>query len=167
MIAIGIDPGATGALVMIDDQKNILAVHDCPDSLNGYMKVSADVQRKWGLDEVGIFIEEQRYMAKGGRAQGAKSAFSLGTNYGIWQGLFAWRHSMEVRVVPVGHWQRYHYGSGTVIGDSKERSVRLASRMFPTLNLIPDGCKAPRHGRSDAALIAAYGLAWMRKHEND
>ena len=100
-------------------------------------------------------------MPKGGRIQGGKSAFSLGVNYGIWQGVLKGL-AVETITVPPTAWQRYVYGSGAV-GRPKERALRRAKELFPDMPLVPDGCRVERHGRADAALIALYGVGVLKK----
>lgn len=159
MTVIGIDPGATGALVVIEDGK----VQFVADTVNIEKINEAMSHVLFGsAARPSVFIEHQQYMAKGGRAQGAKSAFSLGRAYGFWLGYFEALNA-DVHIASPREWQRYHYGSGTVVSDPKVRSIRRAQQLLPGLDLIPPGCKVARHGRADAALIALFGVAVLRK----
>jgi hypothetical protein len=105
-------------------------------------------------------IERQQYMPKGGRRQGGTSAFSLGVGFGYWRGYFE-AIGIETIYPRPREWQRYHFGSGTVISDPKERSIRAAERLLPGLELVPEGCRKPSHGRADAGLIALWALGRM------
>jgi hypothetical protein len=163
MVAIGVDPGATGAIVAVRDDNRIVFVFDEGGCLDDLAEAIFDTQRRDGGDPA-VFVERQQYMAKGGRAQGAKSAFSLGNAFGFLKGYFT-AHRLNVREVRPQEWQRYHFGSGTVISDPKQRSIREAQRVLPDLPLVPPGHRVPSHGRADAALIALYGLAWRKKND--
>lgn len=155
--AIGIDPGATGAVVVLDIwTKCVVRVFDW----NGNPDDVASELRGFG-DSFAV-IERQQYMAKGGHVQGAKSAFSLGENYGTWKGILAGLR-IEYQTVPPQAWQRYAFGSGAVCGDTKERSLVRAKQLLPDLELVPYGARTPHHGRSDAGLIALYAAAVIRK----
>lgn len=155
--AIGIDPGATGAVVVLEPRtKGVVRVFDWSGEPE---TVAAELR---GLGDSFAVIERQQYMAKGGHVQGAKSAFSLGENYGIWKGILAGLR-IEYQTVPPRAWQRYVFGSGTVCGDTKERSLMRAKQLLPDLELVPDGARTPHHGRSDAGLIAFYAAAVIRK----
>ena len=110
-----------------------------------------------------VAIERQQYIPKDGRRQGGKSAFTLGENYGRWLGLFE-GFGLEVVTVPPQTWQAYIYGGRVVTGiDSKTRAIELAKTLIPDLPLCPDRCRAPRHGRADAGLIALYGLGVLKQ----
>lgn len=159
MIVLGIDPGATGALVMLGAEVlEVLEVWDCPKNMAEWQAYKDCLQ---ALQPKLAVVERQQYMPKGGRIQGGKSALSLGVNYGVWLGVLS-AVGVEVITVPPAAWQRYVYGSGAV-GDPKERAIRRAKELFPDMPLVPDGCRAERHGRADAALIALYGVGVLKK----
>ena len=157
---VGIDPGATGALVWLDSKSlKVLGVWDCPKDDVEWRELMECLN--WDTPPRLAVVERQQYMPKGGRMQGGKSAFSLGVNYGVWLGGLC-SVGVETITVPPTAWQRYIYGSGAV-GDPKERSIRRAKELFPDMPLVPDGCRVERHGRADAALIALYGVGVLKK----
>ncbi|MDR1514075.1 MAG: hypothetical protein LBS45_00135 [Synergistaceae bacterium] len=161
MIVIGVDPGATGAIVGLNQDGS---VYFCMDHKDLDTRKLCDLITVYPTDEcVKIaVVERQQYMSKGGREQGAKSAFSLGKGYGFWVGFFD-ALGIEVLSPRPQEWQHYFFGPGTVISDPKERSVREARRRLPDLELIPPRCRVPSHGRADAALIALYGLGLVKR----
>ena len=114
-MVIGVDPGATGAIVALNHNKSVYFVMDYKnlnvEKLNDLL-LFADVTTS-GLVSIAA-IERQRYMSKGGRRQGARSAFSLGGNFGFWRGYF---QGLGVDIIEPRpqEWQRYHFGFGTVI----------------------------------------------------
>ena len=157
---VGIDPGATGALVRLDAKDlKVRGVWDCPQDDVEWRELMECLN--WDTPPWLAVVERQQYMPKGGRMQGGKSAFSLGVNYGIWQGVLKGL-AVETITVPPTAWQRYVYGSGTA-GGPKERALRRAKELFPDMPLVPDGCRVERHGRADAALIALYGVGVLKK----
>jgi hypothetical protein len=157
MIIIGIDPGKTGAAVAIDGDKNILAVYDNRESEKTLAYIT-EISRKV-YEVVYACVERQQYMPRLGRRQGGKSAFSLGGAYGYWIGFLEAFPTITLYTPYPREWQRYHFTSGTVISSPKERSIRAAGYLLPELELVPPGCRVPSHGRTDAGLIALYGLA--------
>ena len=155
--AVGIDPGSTGAVVILEaETKRCVFVADFEEDLDDISLFLKAHRPSFAV------VERQQYMAKGGRAQGAKSAFSLGENYGLWKGLLQGL-DIPFQTVPPIAWQKYVFGSGTVCGDTKERSIRMAMRLLPDLPLVPAGGRTQRHGRSDAGLLALYAAAVIRK----
>lgn len=157
---VGIDPGATGALVWLDAEGlKVHGIWDCPQDNVEWRELVECLN--WGTPPRLAVVERQQYMPKGGRVQGGKSAFSLGVNYGVWQGVL-YAVGVEVITVPPIAWQRYVYGSGAV-GDPKTRALRRVKELFPDMPLVPDGRRAERHGRADAAMIALYGVGVLKK----
>lgn len=157
---VGIDPGATGALVWLDAKElKVHGIWDCPQDNVEWGELVEYLN--WGTPPRLAVVERQQYMPKGGRVQGGKSAFSLGVNYGVWLGVL-YAVGVEVITVPPAAWQRYVYGNGAV-GDPKTRALRRAKELFPDMPLVPDGCRVERHGRADAALIALYGVGVLKK----
>lgn len=155
--AVGIDPGSTGAVVILEaETKRCVFVADFEEKLDGISLFLKEFCTSFAI------VERQQYMAKGGMAQGGKSAFSLGENYGLWKGLLQGL-DIPFQTVPPVAWQKYIFGSGTVCGDTKERSIRMAMHQLPDLSLVPKGGRAPRHGRSDAGLLALYAAAVIRQ----
>ena len=176
-LAIGVDPGKTGAIVAIEqhkDERTFCFVMDNQDfaedsCLGGTEAVERLKYRLYSRNTMGtsiiVAIERQQYIPKDGRRQGGKSAFSLGENYGRWRGMFE-GFGLEVVTAPPQTWQSYVYGGRAVAGiDTKTRAIERAKVLIPDLPLCPERCRAPRHGRADAGLIALYGLGVL-KHRN-
>ena len=114
MIAIGVDPGKTAAIVALNHNGGVFF---CIDNKEWNAKTCRHYLI-FADNQVFAAVERQQYMAKGGRAQGAKSAFSLGAAFSYWLGFF---DAAGVRVVTPWprEWQRFYFGSGTVISDPK------------------------------------------------
>jgi len=168
LLSIGVDPGKTGAIVVIgqhNDERAFCFVMDneeFEEDQGGADAIDRLRHRLHTRNTMGtsiiVAIERQQYIPKDGRRQGGKSTFSLGENYGRLRGLFE-GYGLEVVTVPPQTWQGYVYGGRVVAGiDSKTRAIKRAEEIIPDLPLCPDKCRVPRHGRADAGLIALYGL---------
>lgn len=155
MIVVGIDPGLSGALVAIREDLALLRAEDTPTLAAGNRREydiprMADLIRSVSLGEpTRAVLEAAQAMPK----QGVSSTFSFGRGYGIWLGVLG---ALEIpySTVRPGEWTKILKG---LPGKGKERSVLFASRTFPALELIPEGCKRPKDGRADAACMAYYG----------
>jgi hypothetical protein len=163
MIVIGVDPGATGAVVALRRDKSVYICLDNKSLEFDNLEAPTFFAAHRGL--IGLAaIERQQYMPKGGRRQGGKSAFSIGRGFGFWLGFFqAYGGGIEIITPRPREWQKFFFGSGTVISDPKERSIREARRRLPGLELVPPGCRVPSHGRADAGLIALYALERVKR----
>ena len=162
MIAIGVYPGATGAMVMLFDDKIVHTVVDNKKFDTRSMYDLGKTLQYFCQHKFIVAIEEQQYMPKGGRRQGGRSAFTLGKGFGFWLGYFQGvdiRYDIAILTPRPQQWQRHFFGSGTVISEPKERSIRAARAKLPDLDLVPQGCRVPSHGRADAGLIALWALA--------
>ncbi|GHS90278.1 hypothetical protein AGMMS49957_15910 [Synergistales bacterium] len=169
---LGIDPGATGAIVGIvirPDKSYYLS--DVIDNEDLYKRILTDDgltpletfrillanMTSGAFESFRVAIEKQQYLPKLGR-QGGKSAFTLGYNYGYLRGALACADYVDeiVDEVPPQTWQRIIYGAGDAyIEDTKARSIAFAKKLLPELETT--GARGGLlHGRSDAALIALY-----------
>jgi crossover junction endodeoxyribonuclease RuvC len=91
---------------------------------------------------------------------------SLMEGFGLWVGILS-AFSVPFVLVSAQAWQKVML-KGYPTGDYRERkssSVLAASRLYPRLNLVPDGCKKPHDGMADALLIATYGHATYEGHD--
>ena len=158
MIIIGIDPGMCGAIAAVDaSTREIVRVEDCPVIPAG----------KGSEYDIGSMADLIRSIAIGGRAmvileqaqampkQGVTSTFHFGRGYGIWLGILG-ALGIPYRTVRPCEWTREVFKG--LPGKGKERSILFASRAFPGIELVPEGCRKPRDGRADAACLAYYGL---------
>lgn len=157
MISIGIDPGVTGAIVAIDSESlEVLLCRDTPMITGGEKReydisTMAGILRSASLGRPTAVILEQVHTIPG---QGVASMFSLGRGFGIWQGILG-ALELPYRTVWARAWTKAVLNG--IPGTGKGRSMLFASRTFPRLELVPDGCRRPRDGRADAACLAYYG----------
>ena len=150
---IGIDPGKSGAIAVIDDNQNIILLRDWPDNEIAAANIIRNLIKEYPDHYAGSYgqsikaaIERAQAMPK----QGVRSMFVFGTNYGIWQGILAAFQIPFIIPTPQA-WQK------GVISKAKDKKPALAaaSRMFPTAELYgPRG--GGKDGRADALLIADF-----------
>jgi crossover junction endodeoxyribonuclease RuvC len=156
-VVIGIDPGLCGAVAAIDaDTLEALGLEDTPLVISGGKRLydtdgMAALIRRMSLFGAASAVLEQAQAMPG---QGVSSTFSTGRGFGIWEGILG-ALSVPYRTVRPSVW------AGLVLsgapGGGKARSVQFALRMFPGASLVPEGCRKPRDGRSDALCLAYYG----------
>jgi len=158
MISVGIDPGKSGAIVALEDDDSVLLCEDMPTlpvdkSKKDYNvpEMSRMLSELMGGDaQIFVVLERSQAMPK----QGVTSTFKIGMGYGIWLGILGSLHTPYVTVRPA-EWAKVILKGQP--GKGKERSLGLVSGRLPNLPLVPDGCRAPRDGRADAACLALYG----------
>lgn len=168
---VGIDPGQTGAIAFLPDRAEIAPlVIDIP-TVSGKVMSTIKGKRKEVTrthydyqkiviildplidfrDNVVILLERGQAMGKrpGHSGDGAKTSFSIGLGYGMWQLYFAafaliwdevssasWKPKMDLR------------------GKDKTASRRLASRLFPLASKY--FALASDHNRAEAILLAEF-----------
>ncbi|GHV48015.1 hypothetical protein FACS1894204_11960 [Synergistales bacterium] len=178
--SVGIDPGATGAIVgivinpdksyslgCVTDIKDLGKPHRMCKDGSTYLEIFRellDYMTDGSYMSFHVAIEKQQYLPKFGR-QGGKSAFSLGQNYGYLRGLLAANEYINEVVDEVSPktWQSVIYGAGgAYIEDTKKRSIAFCKKLLPELQTT--GARGGLlHGRSDAALIALYAARGLWK----
>lgn len=181
---IGIDGGLSGAMVAVDESLRVVAYRDMPviedvkrtKKRKGPKAGQVVTTTKRRFDTRGIWQalwemagelsrdRKEPYrlfavleLAQAMPQQGVSSTFKTGQGFGL----------VEMALVGVGigyeivkpsDWMKAVLKNTS--GDStKAKSLTLASRLFPDLPLkTPKGKKLTLDGRSDASLIALYGL---------
>jgi crossover junction endodeoxyribonuclease RuvC len=143
VLYIGIDPGADGAMAVIDDLLDWVDVHDYA---NGETLEYLKTLPKNSF----VMLEKVSAMPK----QGVVSMFKFGANFGTWIG------RLEALAIPFDFvtprkWQNVIYDSAPRKGmDNKARSLERARRLFPcAAGLLT---RKKDHNRADALLIAEY-----------
>jgi len=147
LIAIGIDPGLTGA-VCIYTYNDIVAVHDMPTaargSRNAVMAAAlADILREW--DDAHAFVESVHSMP----GQGVASSFNFGHGCGVIDGVLSALCITTTLVTP----QRWKKAMG--LGAEKGQARNRAMQLFPRHAKL--FARAKDDGRAEAALLALYG----------
>lgn len=89
-------------------------------------------------------------------AKGGIANYNRGAAFWFFVGIFgALRIPFEPALPRV--WQREMH-RGTPAGDTKQRSIVAAQRLFPRVSLLPtERSRRPNDGLADALLISEYG----------
>lgn len=146
-LTIGIDPGMTGALAILNHDNQLIAIYDLP-----YIgkRLTAAVLHGWILEQDGqieAFVEEAQAMP----GNGAVAMFNYGTGYGTILGVLA-ACEIPYHTVRASTWKR-------ALGLTKDKTAsrRRASELWPKeAHLFT---RAKDDGRAEAALIALYGMS--------
>ena len=142
---IGIDPGMTGAIALVDARlKTCLGVHDMPPDELGLVSLKVRIMGEHGPPDA-IFVEKCASMPK----QGVVSTFKFGLNNGMVR-LWAAEFSMRWELITPQKWKKYH----GLTKATKKDSLLVARRKWPNAPL--DRMKDV--DRAEALLIAEYGL---------
>lgn len=89
-------------------------------------------------------------------SEGISSAFRFGQGYGNLEAFLVAHGVMFEYVTPQAWTKKMHKGvAGSV--DAKGKSLIISNRLYPKENFVIQGCKKPHDGLIDAVLIARYG----------
>jgi crossover junction endodeoxyribonuclease RuvC len=159
---IGIDPGITGAIAVLNDGLQCLDCQDMPTMPLGvnHTQVNAAQLAKlikhWGETnykpnvawqlQVAIYLEQVNAMP----GQGVTSMFNFGMSYGVVIGICGTLAIPMVLVRP-NAWKKV----AGLIGKPKDAARTLAQQLYPEVDLE----HKKDVGRADALLIARFG--WM------
>jgi crossover junction endodeoxyribonuclease RuvC len=169
---VGIDPGAEGAfcILTIFEETNVVEVSFEPMPIirsvaktnlkNGKVKTKTTTQLDFVklaelfqmLLDATFFIEKVNAMPK----QGVVSMFNFGQQIGALRALLHANRIPHHEVTPQA-WQKVMHEGAPAGQDPKQRSLIIARRLFPAINLVREGRKFPDEGFIDALLIADYG----------
>ena len=141
---LGIDPGQTGALVVLYED-NSMDFFDWP----GDPSIAATNLKAYVADGKFVMAVLEKVNAMPG--QGVSSMFKFGMNYGIWQGLLA-AFQIPYDLVTPQKWQKGIYKAED--GDKKNRSLSVVRRLYP--HLSENFKRKKDHGRADAFLMARH-----------
>lgn len=143
---IGIDPGKSGGIALVTNE-GLATAKEYPGTITEAASIVAEFKKCWGLR--GAVIERVHAMPK----QGVSSTFKFGMNYGAWQGILA-AFNIPYQTVTPRQWQKDALDAGS--GETKERSLDMARRLFPGVDLS----RKKDHGKADALHLARWGLRY-------
>jgi len=145
---IGIDPGQTGALAMIDEKNEVIILEDYPKNEILLARLLKSIRFEYREHTITAALEDVHgvYIAKAA----PRGQFSFGSNYGTWlMGLIM----LEIPILsPTPRtWQK-----GVIKkAQDKKPALAAAGRLFPFAELYgPRG--GGKDGRADALLIAHW-----------
>ena len=146
MNILGIDPGRLGALAILDGETLQVVTHDLPASTPELHDLIA------GLPQIRVCVLEQIHA---GPQMGRRTIGVMFEGYGVLKGALSWR-SIPVQTVRPSVWK-----AALNVPADKNASRRRASEFFPD---CADQWKLAKHdGRAEAAMLAWYGLGFVRK----
>jgi hypothetical protein len=155
-LVVGIDPGVSGGIALLDPEANSARVFDMPTLKAKRGKTAMDVDTaavasltsEWAtLHDMHAFVEQvQSRPRQGGQ-------FQFGVNYGRILG------ALEAAGIPITHVSASKWKPAMGLrGEAKSMSVKLAEQLFPALKSQLYGPRgAGLDGRAEALLIAYYG----------
>ncbi len=153
MKIIGIDPGLTGAIAIMQNNK-VLDIIDMPvmaegkknkRQLNSAQLVSIIKKNIESNEEVAVVVEQVNAMP----GQGVTSMFNFGQTFGAIKGVCA-ALELPIFFVRPSKWKKYF----ELINASKDSSRTKAIEMYPSLS--NHLAKKKDVNKSDAILIARY-----------
>lgn len=153
MLILGIDPGLTGALALLDHTGRVVMSEDLPTIARGSSaKVKREINPAGLLHLLRIYSKDIKCavveQVASRPVQGVASVFSLGHSYGTITATLAVL-GIPVHLVAPTTWKR-HAG----LSSDKEQARALATRLYPSIDLH----RKADHNRAEALLIARYGL---------
>lgn len=158
-LALGIDPGFSGAFVLTDGDR-FIKTWPMPLVVNGADRMidfDGVHELLWNLLEeyrFHIFLERAVPMA-----MGSKGAFNYGRGFAAIE-IAIELHKIPVTYVEPAKWAKYmHEGLSTDLRP-KAKSLMAVKRLYPKLvSVLPTNAKGTLHdGPIDALLIAGYGI---------
>lgn len=167
---LGIDPGQSGGLVLLDETGKVLRKHPIPIIELKQTKIDKKTKKvkhltKTMLDTVALnrLFEE---LSTAGHAvieqvsampgQGVVSIFTFGRVLGCLEA-FLIAHKIPHTFVPPSTWSKTMHAGISGVDDPKGRSRIALNRIFPGEDFrVSDKGRVPHEGMMDAALMAEY-----------
>ena len=153
MIIIGVDPGISGAISVVENKK-ILEVYDTPTMIDGKKnkrqinsaQVTNIIKERLNEDkEVVVVVEHVNAMP----GQGVTSMFNFGQSFGVIKGICA-ALSLPIHFVRPTKWKKHF----NLIKTNKDASRTKVIEVYPE---ISEKLKRKKDSnRADAILIALY-----------
>jgi hypothetical protein len=180
MNVLGIDPGLSGGLCVLNEKGIVEAIKmpicTRPNRKGNYidLKLIYKFVSKYNQERFdwlqGIFIERQFILRSQGMSSGSKTMYQSGLLYGLcyaecddlqeinakdWQGAI-------FKLVDVNNINKYNYNS-----DTKLKSIAYVEQNYDSSYLFTSKRQTkPSDGLADAICIAAYGLQVLTKRDS-
>ena len=149
---IGIDPGFTGAIAVLDDKAQIIELYDIPTISVGKAKKELDgpeiakiLANAELYSKCHVFIEKCQSMPGQGIASTGRYMAGYGRLIGICEGL-----SLPYTLVRSPVWKKEMMPD---MPKDKGQSIVRVKQLYPDIDLP----RKKDHGLADACLIARYG----------
>lgn len=147
MKVIGIDPGATGAIVVLEDGQPIEWMEMPTMKIGSATRVNASALSRFLMNYHAPVMLEAVHAMPG---QGVTSMFNFGHSCGTIAGVLGALH-LSVTLVTPQHWKK-HAG---LTGTDKDAARAMAIQLWPKWKELDK--KGKGQALADAALIALYG----------
>lgn len=152
MTTVGIDPGLTGAIAVINS-KGSITLHDCPTLSIGKKTVyyplgMVTLLKNCQQEDNQVYVAIEKVHSMPG--QGVSSTFMFGEGFGLWLGILAALDIPHELITPQA-WKK-----GMMDGQTKDKDASrlVAVRLFPS---AAEQMKLKKHhGRADALLLAEF-----------
>ena len=153
MRIIGIDPGLSGAIAVLDNNK-VLKIYDMPvmaegkknkRQLNSAQLVNIIKENIENREETNVVVEQVNAMP----GQGVTSMFNFGQTFGAIKGVCA-ALNLPIFFIRPSKWKKYF----ELINTQKDASRTKAIEMFPKISSIL--AKKKDSNKADAILIASF-----------
>ena len=153
MRIIGIDPGLSGAIAILDEKK-VVSIFDMPvmsegkknkRQLNSAQLVSIMKEHKNNNEEMAVVVEQVNAMP----GQGVTSMFNFGQSFGAIKGVCA-ALNLPIFFVRPSKWKKHF----ELINSSKDASRTKVIEMYPSLS--NQLTRKKDVNKTDAILIARY-----------
>ena len=153
MRIIGIDPGLSGAIAVLDNNK-VLKIYDMPvmaegkknkRQLNSAQLVNIIKENIEKHEEINVVVEQVNAMP----GQGVTSMFNFGQTFGAIKGVCA-ALNLPIFFIRPSKWKKYF----ELINSSKDSSRTKAIEMYPSI--ADQLSKKKDVNKSDAILIARF-----------
>ena len=157
MKIIGIDPGLSGAIAILENNR-VLNLFDMPvmsegkknkRQLNSALLVNLIKENIKPSEEITVVVEQVNAMP----GQGVTSMFNFGQSFGVLKGICA-AMQLPIFFVRPAKWKKYF----DLINSQKDSSRTKAIQMFPKISFLLT--KKKDANKADAILIASF-------HENN
>ena len=150
MLAIGIDPGKSGALAVmyLDDDRSIIRIKVIPFEELAYRDALVCCKD----EKVACLVEKVGAMP----GQGVVSMFSFGRNLRLIEGMLMALH-LPYQLVPPQTWKKEFS-----LSSDKQMSIDVCKRLFPNINLLATPrSRKESDGLAEALLMAEYARRRM------
>ena len=163
MKIIGIDPGLSGAIAILEDKK-VLKIFDMPvmtdgkknkKQLNSAHLVNLIKENTESNEEVAVVVEQVNAMP----GQGVTSMFNFGQTFGAIKGICA-ALNLSIFFVRPSKWKKHF----ELINSSKDSSRTKVIEMYPSIS--NQLTKKKDVNKSDAILIARFYIDTRLDYKN-
>ena len=153
MIIIGIDPGITGAISILENSK-VIEVHETPTMIDGKKNKRqvngaqiTNIIKKWLNKDKEVIVVVEHVNAMPG--QGVTSMFNFGQSFGVIKGICS-ALSLPIYFVRPTKWKKHF----NLIKTNKDASRTKVIEVFPEIS--SQLSRKKDSNKADAILIANY-----------